>query len=269
MELGRSRNGPLCERLLPHRRVTSRRPARPKGGPFSSQIGVCFFGACVQAALSAFQNCVAGLFGRRIPLNRYLHLVFGRRGTRERSSAFWTLSLSFGRELNVPFDFGWSTRSSRNSSGPLIKRRFRLNLTSSSGVSPVNLSITFDASSFARSARSCFGVVLTVNPNSTRRRMASERRGLSFCLAVQTTTSARTAGANLTAVTGDMPPFFFGRPMRPFLFTEIDRFMISLSNVSQCRDLTTRFGHMGAYIANIPTRIAPRCGGSSSLADSG
>jgi hypothetical protein len=50
---------------------------------------------------------------------------------------------------HFPFAFGRSTRSSRNSSGPLIKRRFRLAFSSLSGAPTVNLSIAFEASSFA------------------------------------------------------------------------------------------------------------------------
>jgi hypothetical protein len=72
---------------------------------------------------------------------------------------------------HLPFTFGRSTRSSRNSSGPLIRRRFRLAF-SSSGAWTVNLSIAFEAKSFARAARAtgaCFGLVLTVSPTSTRR----------------------------------------------------------------------------------------------------
>src|SRR5438067_2442602 len=95
-----------------------------------------------------------------------------------------TAALSHGMDPPVqshcylPFAFGRSTRTSRNSSGSLIKRRFRLAFSSLFGAPDVKLSIAFEASSFARSAVAavvCFGLPPTVSPSSTRRWMASER----------------------------------------------------------------------------------------------
>jgi hypothetical protein len=124
---------------------------------------------------------------------------------------------------------GRSTRTSRNSSDPLIKRRFRLAFSSLSAVRTVKLSIAFDARS-ARAAR-CRSegadLVFTVRPSSTSRRMASERDGLSSCLVAHWSTATPASGDKRTAVTGWTPPFFFGRP-RDFLFTEIDFFIISV-----------------------------------------
>jgi ATP-dependent Clp protease adaptor protein ClpS len=83
--------------------------------------------------------------------------------------------------IHLPFDFGRSTRTSRNSSGPLIKRRFRLAFSLLSGVSAVKLSIVFDARSAKakrwRSEGTDFG--FTARPSSTRRRMDSDSVGLS------------------------------------------------------------------------------------------
>src|SRR5438045_5177051 len=57
----------------------------------------------------------------------------------------------------LPFAFGRSTRTSRNSSGPLIKRRFRLAFSSLFGEPAVKLSIAVAASSLARWARAAVG----------------------------------------------------------------------------------------------------------------
>jgi len=62
------------------------------------------------------------------------------------------------------------------------------------------------------------------SPSSTRRRMASERRGLSSCLPAQRSTASAISGGNRTALTGWTPPFFLGRPTG-FLFTKIDFFI--------------------------------------------
>jgi hypothetical protein len=55
------------------------------------------------------------------------------------------------------FFFARSTRTSRNSSGPLSRRRFRLAVSSTSAVCAGKLSMTLAARSFARSARAGAG----------------------------------------------------------------------------------------------------------------
>ena len=119
---------------------------------------------------------------------------------------------------HFPFGFGRSTRTSRNSSGPFIRRRFRLAFSSSSDAPTVNLSIAFDASSFARSARAagaCFGLLaLTVSPISTRRRMAPGRVGRGcFCLAIHSSNPASIGGCMRTTTGSPLPvaggPRFF------------------------------------------------------------
>jgi hypothetical protein len=102
-----------------------------------------------------------------------------------------------GRSTNQPF-FGLSrsTRTCRNSSGPLIRLPFRRAFSPLSGVAAVRLSIAFDASSLARSARAadpCLDLVRIVRPSSTSRRMASERVAL-FAVAHASTSVIRTDG---------------------------------------------------------------------------
>ncbi len=125
------------------------------------------------------------------------------------------------------FAFGRSTRTSRNSSGPLIKRRFRLDFSSLFDAPAVKLSIAFEASSFARSAVAavvCFCSVPTVSPNSTRRRNASERL-VSFA-AAQASTSAINVGG-IREVTCGLRPVA-GRPRFLFGVTFIDLFIFSV-----------------------------------------
>src|ERR1700742_2354704 len=66
---------------------------------------------------------------------------------------------------HLVFAFGRSTRMSRNSSGPLSNRRFRLAVSSTSVPAVEKLSITLPARAFALSARAgadCLGRVFTV-----------------------------------------------------------------------------------------------------------
>ena len=55
-----------------------------------------------------------------------------------------------------------------------------------------------------------FASVLTFSPSSTRRRMASERGGLSSCFAAHLSTASRNSSDSLMAVTGSRP--VAGRP---------------------------------------------------------
>ena len=68
------------------------------------------------------------------------------------------------------------------------------------------------------------GLPFAFSPSSTSLRIASERPGVSSCLAAQPSTAEDKATGRRTADTGSTPPTFFGRPL-DFLFTGIDRFI--------------------------------------------
>jgi hypothetical protein len=90
------------------------------------------------------------------------------------------ISLSSSADLDQPagqtfFGFGRSTGTSRNSSGPLIRRRFRLAFSSLLSAPADKLSIARDARSAiaARCRSEGSDLVFTVSPISTSRRTAT------------------------------------------------------------------------------------------------
>ena len=112
------------------------------------------------------------------------------------------------------FFFGRSARSSRNSPGPFRSRRFLCCCSSAVADGSASLSICWPARSMAfdvafglRRFMSCD----PASPSSTSRRMASERSGLSVCLAAQASTFSRNSDESRIAVTGSRP--VAGRPL--------------------------------------------------------
>ena len=111
------------------------------------------------------------------------------------------------------FALGRSTRSSRNSSGPLVRCRRRWARSSGGAAGSMIFSIAFVARSYARAAPNRWlgdAFVLSVSPNSTRRRMASERAGLSPCCKAQPSTLAMNSSERRIVRTGSFP--VAGRP---------------------------------------------------------
>ena len=97
---------------------------------------------------------------------------------------------------------------SRNSPGPFRSRRFLCCCSSAVADGSASLSICWPARSMAfdvafglRRFMSCD----PASPSSTSRRMASERSGLSVCLAAQASTFSRNSGESPIAVTGSRP----------------------------------------------------------------
>jgi hypothetical protein len=132
-----------------------------------------------------------------------------------------------------PFAFGRSTRSSRNSTGPLVSRR-RLWARSSGGADgSIILSIAFVASSDARAASNRWvGIVLvfTVSPSATRQRMALDRV---VFLRDAHSSRALTMGAGIRAETIGSRPVA-GRPLF-FWSTFIDFFIFAVYQNSKTR----------------------------------
>jgi hypothetical protein len=130
------------------------------------------------------------------------------------------VSLPAYRSLLGHFFFARSTRTSRNSSGPLSRRRLRLAVSSTSDVRAGKLSMTSAARSFALSARpalDCFRGTFTVRPSSTNRQTASGKLGLSDWLSAQRTMDARIAGEAWNPINGYSPviaDFIAGTPFR-------------------------------------------------------
>jgi hypothetical protein len=92
------------------------------------------------------------------------------------------------------FNFlGWSARMSRNSPGPLSRRRFLVACSSAEADWSVSRSISFAARSAAFEA--AFALVrpagLPMRPRSASRTMAAGRVGLSACRARQSSTATR------------------------------------------------------------------------------
>jgi len=123
---------------------------------------------------------------------------------------------SRGPPPDYVFFFGRSARSSRNSPGPFRSRRFLCCCSSAVADGSASLSICWPARSMAfdvafglRRFMSCD----PASPSSTSRRMASERSGLSVCLAAQASTFSRNSDESRIAVTGSRPvaglPLFF------------------------------------------------------------
>src|SRR5258706_14123906 len=112
---------------------------------------------------------------RQVPL---FHNVSNAIGPPATAHPFDVL-LELDHWVYFPFAFGRSTRSSRNSVGPLVRRRRRCARSSGGAEGSIIFSIAFVASSRARNRRpdllTGLVVVLTSRPSSTRRRMASER----------------------------------------------------------------------------------------------
>src|ERR1700733_4820856 len=117
------------------------------------------------------------------------------------------------------FLFGRSTRTSRNSSGPLVSRRRRCARSSGGAAGSAILSIVFAASSAARNLRSGLLTGLagafTVRPSSTKRRMASESVGVSGWFSAHLTIDARITGSARKPIIGALP--VAGRPMGLFV----------------------------------------------------
>src|ERR1700733_15733330 len=123
--------------------------------------------------------------------------------------------------LNQRFGFGRSTRTSRNSSGPLVRRRRRWARSSGGAAGSTILSIAFAASSAARNLRSGglltgLAEAFTVRPSSTRRRMASDLDTLCFLAH-----SLRASIVGISKRAGMVPPYLMpgGRPI-DFLYTD-------------------------------------------------
>ena len=121
---------------------------------------------------------------------------------------------SRGPPPDYVFFFGRSARSSRNSPGPFRSRRFLCCCSSAVADGSASLSICWPARSMAfdvafglRRFMSCD----PASPSSTSRRMASERSGLSVCLAAQASTFSRNSDESRIAVTGSRP--VAGRPL--------------------------------------------------------
>jgi hypothetical protein len=123
---------------------------------------------------------------------------------------------SRGPPPDYVFVFGRSARSSRNSPGPFRSRRFLCCCSSAVADGSASLSICWPARSMAFDA--AFGLRRFMScdpasPSSTSRRMASERSGLSVCLAAQASTFSRNSDESRIAVTGSRPvaglPLFF------------------------------------------------------------
>ena len=123
---------------------------------------------------------------------------------------------SRGPPPDYVFFFGRSARSSRNSPGPFRSRRFLCCCSSAVADGSASLSICWPARSMAfdvafglRRFMSCD----PASPSSTSRRMASERSGLSVCLAAQASTFSRNSDESQIAVTRSRPvaglPLFF------------------------------------------------------------
>jgi hypothetical protein len=115
---------------------------------------------------------------------------------------------SRGPPPDYVFFFGRSARSSRNSPGPFRSRRFLCCCSSAVADGSASLSICWPARSMAfdvafglRRFMSCD----PASPSSTSRRMASERSGLSVCLAAQASTFSRNSDESRIAVTGSRP----------------------------------------------------------------
>jgi hypothetical protein len=112
------------------------------------------------------------------------------------------------------FFFGRSARSCRNSPGPFRSRRFLCWRSSAVADGSASLSICWPARSRAVDAAfglRCFIGCDPASPSSTSRRMASERPGLSVCLAAQASTFSRNSDESRMAVTGSCP--VAGRPL--------------------------------------------------------
>ena len=127
-------------------------------------------------------------------------------------------SIDQSRSIYLPFAFGRSTRASRNSVGPLVRRRLRSARSSGGAAGSIIFSIAFVASSWARNFRPDLATgragALTVSPCSTSRRMASESVGWSGWFSAHFTIDARITGEARKAIKGSFPvgglPRFLG-----------------------------------------------------------
>jgi hypothetical protein len=125
------------------------------------------------------------------------------------------------------FSFVRSTRSPRNSDGPLVRVASPLGsfFGRRSGIDNLFDSLCCQlVRAMSPHSRWLFSFRPDREPSSTRRRMASERLA-SWSLPYATTCLVKLAGRR-TALTGSIPPCFVGRP-RDFLFTGIDFFIFS------------------------------------------
>jgi hypothetical protein len=131
------------------------------------------------------------------------------------------------RQSDQPFGFGWLPRISRNSRGPLMRRRFRSCRSSAVADGSPILSIRRPAMSeaFAAAFRLvCFAGSEPTSPSSTRRRMASEREAALLRAAHRSIACVSSTDKRI-AETGACP--VAGRPLF-FRFTGIENFMIYL-----------------------------------------
>jgi hypothetical protein len=131
------------------------------------------------------------------------------------------------RQSDQPFGFGWLPRISRNSRGPLMRRRFRSCRSSAVADGSPILSIRRPAMSeaFAAAFRLvCFAGSEPTSPSSTRRRMASEREAALLRAAHRSIACVSSTDKRI-AETGACP--MAGRPLF-FRFTGIENFMIYL-----------------------------------------
>ena len=124
---------------------------------------------------------------------------------------------------------------SRNSDGPLIRRRLRFSRSSIGRVPSLSVSTICPASFDALAA--AFPDTLAIvgrafaKPNSTSRRMASEREGVSFNLAAQASTRTLRSSGRRIAVTGSRP--VAGRPR---FFFRIARTRFGIFRIATNRD---------------------------------
>src|SRR5258705_8541889 len=118
-----------------------------------------------QAAL--IQNILArenGVYGSFQPMSDQM-LVHSRIEQRQKLFVLCGRPRSSGwarAGLHFPFALGRSTRSSRNSVGPLVSRRLRSARSSSGAAGSIIFSIAFVASSLARTARAADGCLAFV-----------------------------------------------------------------------------------------------------------
>jgi len=200
---------PILFHLTPHsgrRRVPELEPFRRPSGTIarSQSLGQDAFRPSLQVCWNTAVpfGCAMCSF-RRTPGMPMLRKVEWQRGNASR-----------GPPPDYVFFFGRSARSSRNSPGPFRSRRFLCCCSSAVADGSASLSICWPARSMAfdvafglRRFMSCD----PASPSSTSRRMASERSGLSVCLAAQASTFSRNSDESRIAVTGSRP--VAGRPL--------------------------------------------------------